>query len=48
MQFKKDCKDIDRLANNITKIENLPNDKRWAPILQLLTWQKIFQMNFNS
>jgi asparagine synthetase B (glutamine-hydrolysing) len=46
-QFKKDCKDINRLANNITKTQNLPDDKRWAPILQLFTWQQIFQMNFD-
>lgn len=46
-QFKRDCKDIDRLANNITTTQNLPDDKRWAPILQLFTWQQIFQMNFS-
>jgi hypothetical protein len=45
-QFKKDCKEINRVANKITNSNNLPNDKRWAPILHLLTWQKVYNMNF--
>ena len=45
-QFKKDCQEINRLANKITDIDKLPNDKRWAPILHLLTWKQLYNMNF--
>ena len=30
----------------ITDIDKLPNDKRWAPILHLLTWKQLYNMNF--
>ena len=45
-QFKKDCKEINRVANKITNANNLPDDKRWAPILHLLTWQQVYNMKF--
>ena len=44
-QFTKECQEINRLAKKITNSNNLPQDKRWAPILHLLTWQKLYEMN---
>ena len=46
MQFKKECKDINKIASQIIDLKKLPEDKRWAPILHFLTWKKIFNMHF--
>ena len=46
-QFKKDCKEIDKIANEFTSLDKLPNDKRWAPILHFISWTQIFKMNFS-
>ena len=45
-QFKKDCKEIDKIANEFTSLDKLPNDKRWAPILHFISWTQIFKINF--
>ena len=46
MQFKKECKDINKIVSQIIDVQKLPEDKRWAPILHFLTWKKIFNMHF--
>ena len=45
LQFKEQCKEINRIADQIANKSILPEDKRWAPILQFFTWQKIFNVN---
>jgi len=45
-QFFEDCKEINHMASKITNV-NLPNDKRWAPILHFFTWKNSFNMNYN-
>ena len=45
LQFKEQCKEINRIADQIANKIILPEDKRWAPILQFFTWQKIFNVN---
>ena len=45
LQFKEECKNINKIANKITNQSNLPEDKRWAPILHFFTWKKIFDIN---
>lgn len=46
-QFHKDCSEINKIANEINQNNNLPNDKRWAPILHFLTWKKIYNISIN-
>ena len=46
-QFKKDCSEINKIANEINQNNNLPNDKRWAPILHFLTWKRIYNVSIN-
>ncbi len=46
-QFQKDCSEINKIANEINQNKDLPNDKRWAPILHFLTWKKIYNVSIN-
>ena len=46
-QFKKDCSEINKIAKEINQSNNLPNDKRWAPILHFLTWKRIYNISIN-
>ena len=45
LQFQKECKEINKIASQMADYIKLPEDKRWAPILHFVTWQKIFNMN---
>ncbi len=45
LQFQKECKEINKIASQMADFIKLPEDKRWAPILHFVTWQKIFDMN---
>ena len=45
LQFQKECREINKIASQMADYIKLPEDKRWAPILHFVTWQKIFNMN---